>query len=142
MNAGFDMEIRMVEKLIVLTLLVLLNGCTASSERYRLDYVVFEYEDFGPQAMAYELIGMQVWQWQDFVSDPDEEFDIRVVVFEGDRDLFQKKFKTIPAQQLDYRLVSYPDAVQYLNHQIEENIMPVVTERLERTKARLEAELE
>ncbi len=92
--------------------------------------------------MAYELIGMQVWQWQDFVSDPDEEFDIRVVVFEGDRDLFQKKFKTIPAQQLDYRLVSYPDAVQYLNHQIEKNIMPVVTERLERTKARLEAELE
>lgn len=138
MNAGFDMEIRMVEKLIVLTLLVLLNGCTASSERYRLDYVVFEYEDFGPQAMAYELIGMQVWQWQDFESDPDEEFDIRVVVFEGDRDLFQKKFKTIPAQQLDYRLVRYPDAVQYLNHQIEENIMPAVTERLRRTKTRLE----
>ena len=129
-------------KPILLMLCIALSSCSTGTINSKYHYSLFEYEDFGPQAMAYELIGMQVWQWQDFVSDPDEEFDIRVVVFEGDRDLFQKKFKTIPAQQLDYRLVSYPDAVQYLNHQIEENIMPVVTERLERTKARLEAELE
>ncbi len=129
-------------KPILLMLCIAISSCATGTINSKHHYSLFEYEDFGPQAMAYELIGMQVLQWQDFVSGPGEEFDIRVVVFEGDRDLFQKKFKTIPAQQLDYRLVSYPDAVQYLNHQIEKNIMPVVTERLERTKARLEAELE
>jgi hypothetical protein len=33
-------------------------------------YAVLDYEDFGPQAMAWKKIGMQWWQWdkRDFIK--------------------------------------------------------------------------
>ena len=40
--------------------------------------VVLQYDDFGPQIMSYELIGMEYYQWDiEGGDDPNAHFDIR-----------------------------------------------------------------
>lgn len=42
------------------------------------------YTDFGPQAVAHELLGMEWWQWQPHgAPDPLKRYPIRVVVHRG-----------------------------------------------------------
>ena len=44
--------------------------------------VVFGYYDFGPQAMSYEVLGYEWWQWEAHGdSRPGKKYDIRVIVY-------------------------------------------------------------
>ena len=46
--------------------------------------LVLSYDDFAPQASAFEVIGFQWWAWEGGGSwERCDEFDIRVVVFRG-----------------------------------------------------------
>jgi hypothetical protein len=59
---------------------LLIAGCAHSEVKSML---VLDYDDFGPQAAAYELLGMQWWQWQAHGESRPNKCDIKVVVYEG-----------------------------------------------------------
>ena len=85
-------------------------------------YAIFDYEDFGPQAMAWEKIGMQWWQWDNHGdSDPDSKYDIKVVIYKGIQlGQIKKLFPLDKSQNKDFRYLEYHDSMKYLNDKIEE----------------------
>jgi len=98
--------------------------------------LVKNYSDFGPQAMAWEYIGKEWWQWNPTGgSDPKTKYDIKIVIF---RDIqlveVKKKFPVIKEKKQDYRYLKYKTAIEYLDKNIEEGILPEVTELLMRTQ--------
>jgi hypothetical protein len=99
---------------------------------------VLRYDDFGPQAMSYELVGMGWWQWQPHGDSRPREYDIKVVVYRG-TSLAQvkRRYPVNPSKDQDYRYVKYNDAIRYLDTQIAENLIDTTTERLKLTKQRL-----
>jgi hypothetical protein len=125
---------------------VLLHGllaagsCTSSQA---LRAAVVRYEDFGPPAAAYELIGYDFWQWQDEGgSSPDQRYDIRVVVYRNSSpDEVARRYPVQPERQQDYRYVSYDAALKYLDDMIAENALPALTERLRATRRELQTQL-
>ena len=51
------------------------------------------YEDFGPQALSWEHIGKEWWQWQSHGdSNPNTKYDVKVVVY---RDISLEEIKKI-----------------------------------------------
>jgi hypothetical protein len=86
-------------------------------------YSIFDYEDFGPQSMAYKKIGMQWWQWDyhGTSDDPNYKYDIKVVVY---RDIPVSEVKSIfpvdKAKRKDFRYFEYNDSIKYLNERIKE----------------------
>ena len=100
--------------------------------------VVLDYDDFGPQAAAYELLGMDWWQWQSHGESRPQKYDIKVVVYKDvPIDSVKQKYPVVEKESKDYRYVSYDEAIQYLDEMIQENFMPDLTTKLEQTKQRL-----
>jgi hypothetical protein len=85
-------------------------------------YAVFDYEDFGPQAMAWESLGMQWWQWNSFGdNDPAHRDDVKVVVYAGVPLAEAKEVYPVDeARKQDYRYIAYDDAMKYLDRNIRE----------------------
>ncbi len=83
-------------------------------------YAVFDYEDFGPQAMAWEKIGMQWWQWDNHGdSDPNYKYDIKVVVYRKiPLERIKALFPVSKTKKKDFRYFEYRDAIRYLDKQI------------------------
>jgi hypothetical protein len=84
--------------------------------------LVLAYDDFGPQAMAGQLLGMEWWQWEAGGSwEIEDRFDVRVVVYRGitEREVVAE-YPTLVGLA-DYRYVSYDDAMAYF----EENIADI-----------------
>jgi len=76
--------------------------------------VILRYEDFAPQAAAYQLIGFEWYQWNTQGPDkPGHRDDVKVVVY---RDIpleqVKRQYPLIPKRQ-DYRYISYDSALQY-----------------------------
>jgi hypothetical protein len=76
--------------------------------------IVLAYDDFGPQAMAFGLIGMDWWQWEGGGSwEPGDRFDVRVVVYRGmTLAAVEAEYPTVEGRA-DYRYVSFDDAMEY-----------------------------
>ena len=86
-------------------------------------YALFDYEDFGPQSMAYEKIGMQWWQWDNHGAgnDPNYNYDIRVVVYhEMPLSQIQTLFPVDQSKNQDFRYFEYKESIEYLNEKIKE----------------------
>ena len=84
--------------------------------------IFFEYRDFGPQAMAHELLGMEWYQWQPHGdSDPKSIDDIKVIVF-NDMTLtkVQELYPVNPEKKHDYRYVHIDRARKFLQEKIAE----------------------
>lgn len=111
-------------------------GC--ASNRINKKVTILDYADFGPQAMAYEILGKQWWQWEAQGVSRTTDYDIKVVVY---RDIslkkIKKKFQVDEDELQDYRYVEYEVAVGFLDRHIEENIFRVITDRLETTRKEL-----
>jgi hypothetical protein len=78
------------------------------------------YSAFGPQVEAYELIGMEWWQWQHYhCCSPYTEYPIKVVIY-WDQTLEQtkKNFPVDRQRKLDFRYVDYFSAINYLEKTI------------------------
>ena len=113
-------------------------------------YAVFDYEDFGPQVMAWESIGMQWWQWDRHGdSDPDARCDIKVVVYRGGELIeMQRLFPVNRARRQDFRYFEYRAAISYLNGKIsslnQEDASWAIDlrQRLIETRERIENEIE
>lgn len=113
----------------------------ACKQHLPMTTAVMRYEDFGPPSMVYEWIGFDWWQWQPHGdSDPNQHYDIRIVVYRNaSLEEVRRKFPVNPAALKDYRYVAYEDAIQHLEQQIEDDVMPTLTEQLRATRTELEA---
>ena len=83
---------------------------------------VFDYDDFGPQVLAYETIGYQWYQWNSSGgSDPNDLDTIKVVVYwDEPLDAIKDKYPVEPLRKKDYRYLSYETAMKYLDSAIDE----------------------
>jgi len=93
-------------------------GCQTTSKHA----LVLDYDDFGPQAMAWETIGMEWWQWDSHGNDnPDKQYPIHVVVY---RDIKLEEVKSLypvdKEKEQDYRYIEFNEAIQYLQKHIRE----------------------
>jgi hypothetical protein len=105
----------------------------------RANTLSLNYAAFGPQAIAYEIIGNRWWQWQETAGEtPPEDFDIKVIVYRGasSQELLEK-FPVIEEKRIDSRYLKYEDAVAYLDRHIAKNESAALTATLEQTRARL-----
>ncbi len=126
-------------------------ACTAKNPPAPTDaeaWIVLEYGDFGPQAAAYELLGMQWFQWSGHGdSDPRSLDPIQVVVYRPDRVSLSEvraRFPVIESERQDYRYITYEDALAYLDDTLEHadaEIPSLVTE-LRATRARIQGGLD
>lgn len=114
---------------------LLLVGCAHAEVK---NMVVLDYNDFGPQAAAYELLGMEWWQWQSHGESRPQTYNVKVVVYNDvTLDSVKQKYPVVKEQLKDYRYVPYNDAIQYLDDMIQENLMPELTTKLKQTKQTL-----
>jgi hypothetical protein len=100
---------------LAFALVVLLVSCARKTNQY-LDAVVLDYDELGPQAAVYQLIGMQWYQWQPHgSSDPMQIDDIKVVVYHRvSLAHIQQRYPVLKGKQ-DYRYLDYPTALHYLD---------------------------
>lgn len=83
--------------------------------------IIFNYSDFGPQARAYKLIGMEWWTWSSHGDSRPRKYDIKVVVYKDiSLDEVKKLYPVIKEKKQDYRYLKYADAIKYLNKHIGE----------------------
>ena len=125
-------------RLLILTTLYLVS-CAYAETRNML---VLDYSDFGPQASAYELLGMEWWQWQSHGGSRPKKYNIKVVVYKDvSLDEVIQRYPVLERELKDYRYVSYGDAIKYLEDMILEDFMPELTAKLNQTKQTLLKEL-
>lgn len=95
----------------ILSALILL----LSISHVRAGEEILPYSAFGPQAAAYELIGMEWWQWDSHGGESDREYPIKVVVYwDQTREGTAKRHPVDRAKLQDYRYVEYSKAVEHL----------------------------
>ncbi len=101
--------------------------------------LVLNYRDFGPQAAAWPLLGMEWHQWAGHGdSNPARQYDVKVVVFRDlDVRVVKKLYPVHQPSQRDYRYVPYQKAIRYLDDLIRENLVAEVTRTLMKTRDRL-----
>lgn len=128
--------------LVCLTLIHcwLLSSCASRISRTT---VVFDYADFGPQAMAYKVIGPKNHQWDPQVPIPFGAEGVRVVVYRNiDLEIVKQHFPVDPQRHQDYRYLTYGEAMDYLDARIRQNLLKRITLRLEETRDAIRAHLD
>ena len=88
----------------------------------RAESAVFDYDDFGPQVLAYKTIGFQWYQWNSVGDCDPNKFDIVKVVVFWDEPLkkIKNKYLVDPKKKKDYRYLSYEKAMEYIEKTIDE----------------------
>ena len=109
--------------------------------------IVMDYNDFGPQAMAHELIGYAWWQWQSTGGGkPHTNYPVKVVVYaKGQKEEAMMEFPINKNEEQDFRYVSNIAAHDYLDNHLTdlngESGFEALTLTLQRTKTRLRKEV-
>lgn len=127
----------------VITLVCIMCACTPQTDKNML---VLDYKDFGPQVMAYELIGNEWWQWDAHgAPDPTTSYNVKVVVYRNiDLATVKDKHPVNADQQKDYRYLEYSKAITYLDKHIRHTMETPLTgmsKTLEETKQRINKHL-
>lgn len=87
----------------------------------RAGEVILPYSAFGPQAAAYELVGMEWWQWDPHGDSRPRDYPIKIVVFwDQTRDDTAKKHPVDRDNLQDFRYVEYSKAVTHMARIIQE----------------------
>jgi hypothetical protein len=107
----------MKNKTVYFAVALLTTSCASSPKHY----AVFDYEDFGPQSMAWEKIGMQWWQWDNHGdSASDYKYDVKVIVYRNiPLERIKALFPVDKSNKKDFRYFEYHDSIYYLNKQID-----------------------
>lgn len=81
---------------------------------------VFDYDDFGPQILAHEVIGFQWYQWNSTGDpDPNKMDTIKIVVYwDEPLEEIKEKYPVDPEKEQDYRYLSCEKAMEYLESSI------------------------
>ncbi len=129
-----------MSRLAVLLLFALLTSCSVHS---RQEVVLLNYNDFGPQIIAREVIGMEWWQWQDHGdSDPATVYPVKVAVYRSiPLTEVEQRHPVEPEQKKDFRYLEYQRALRFLDEKIAENIQENVTEQLKATRKKIVSQL-
>jgi hypothetical protein len=87
----------------------------AQVQKPKTNTIVLGYDDFGPQAMSYEWIGMGWYQWNSQgPDDPNAKDDVKVVVYRNiSLDEVKRMYPVIEEKQ-DYRYLEYQPALNLL----------------------------
>jgi len=118
------------------TTLLVLTSCASIAE-HSGSYVL-NYGDFGPQSMAFELIGNEWWQWQDYGYYRPRKYDIKVIVYRNIAlDKVKQLYPVDPDKNMDYRYVEYNNVINYLDRNIKENVIRSLTKELSTTKNKI-----
>jgi len=77
--------------------------------------LTLQYQDFGPQVMSYELIGMEWYQWNSQgPDDPNANDEVKVVVYRKiPLKEVERRYPVIEGKQ-DYRYLEYQAALDLL----------------------------
>jgi hypothetical protein len=129
-----------MSRLAFLLLFTLLTSCSVHSQQ---EVVLLDYQDFGPQIIAREVIGMEWWQWQEHGdSDPAAVYPVKVAVY---RDIplteVEQRYPVEPEQKKDFRYLEYQRALDFLDEKITENMLENVTEQLKTTRKKIVSQL-
>lgn len=112
-------------------------GCaSAPAERY----LELTYVDFGPQAMAYPLLGQNRLGYLPHAPMGLGLGEVRVIVYRppATAEAAAARYPPDPLSQLDFRYLTAADALSYLDQRIQQNLLGRITERLHRTRQRIE----
>ncbi|VAW43948.1 hypothetical protein MNBD_GAMMA02-1437 [hydrothermal vent metagenome] len=119
-------------------IIILLSSCVAKKNQ-----IVLDYTDFGPQVLSYETLGFGWYEWNSHGSK--EKDNIKIVIYKNKKSLPLNQYKDSKnSPVVDYRLISYQTALEYLNQNIQNlsqtNEFPEILERLKLTKKKIETE--
>jgi hypothetical protein len=103
--------------------------------------LVLRYQDFGPQSMSYELLGMEWYQWNtQGPDDPNANDDVKVIVYRNvPLEEVKKDYPVVEGKQ-DYRYLRYKAALDLLNKYEADSFWdqyPETRERMRQTKKRI-----
>jgi hypothetical protein len=88
---------------------------------YGAEVVVLEYGAFGPQGIAYELVGFEWYQWASHGhEESDYRYNIKILVCEEDDVEAVKKRYPVVKGKVDYRYVSRGKAIAFLDTRAKE----------------------
>lgn len=93
------------------------SGCSGRTP----EPLILEYDDFGPQVIAHELIGMGWYQWNACGSEDDNyQYHIRVVIYKDmtEEDI-RAKYPSVKGT-IDYRYIQAEAAEGFLAEKIAE----------------------
>lgn len=94
-------------------------ACTHTAHRQFC--TILQYKDFGPPALATDLIGTSWWQWDNHGDSHPREYPISVIVYRDvDLEMLETLFPVSETKKQDYRYVAYSKAMDFLNNAIEE----------------------
>lgn len=134
----------MVSNIFFSMVLLFMTTLTACVSKVESNSVVLDYDEFGPSAMSYSLVGYPWWQWlPEGGSNPKARYDIKVVVY---KDVPLKRVEAVypvsENQEKDYRYVTRDDAIQYLDKSLEMVREPGLNDlNLEKTLMNTQAKL-
>lgn len=120
-----------------------------SCSNYDKQILILSYDDFGPQSMAWETIGMQWWQWDNHGdSNPNTIYDIKIAIY---RDIplqeVKERFPVVKESKKDYRYIEYKTALKFLDKnileykEIDEQWAKDIVKRLSKTRHKVVQEL-
>ena len=129
-----------IHRLLTILILTLLVACTDPPNK---SILVLKYSEFGSQVIAHEIIGYEWWQWQAHGKSRPSDYDVEVVVYQGETlDTVKKLYPISQRENKDYRYLEYEKAMYYLDLKINENTLDEVTQKLKKTRLKLMNELD
>jgi hypothetical protein len=141
-KAGSHMPLKI---LIVLVFYMAISAC---SHQINQQHIILNYKDFGPSALASELIGNDYWQWNTHGDSRPRDYHVLVVVYRNiDLKTVKELFPVIEEKEQDYRYVEYQSAMMFLNASIEElrsykdEVSQQLVDTLIETRRKIESEL-
>jgi len=124
---------------LLATVVALVVLCCGSLEPSESDAIVLSYEDFGPPAAAWEVLGHDWWQWLDHGDSRPRDYRIKVVVYRNVTLLDVRKAHPVDAaREQDFRYLEYSVSLEYLNRLIAEDLDESVTATLRKTRSKIE----
>lgn len=105
--------------------------------------LIFNYDDFGPQALAQEFLKGSWWRWSESGASTADAEDVQIIVYAGQPlASVKEQYPIDEAKGRDYRYVRYRDAIEYLDSKIEEDLIPSLTDELKDIRSELIAVFE
>jgi hypothetical protein len=136
---------RVILALLIAALAAVSVNCTRErkAERRPLESsaLILRYQDFGPQVVSHEALGMEWYQWNSHGSDDsNEDDDVKVVVYRGvPLDEVKKIYPVIEGKQ-DYRYLEYKAALDLLDKYESDSFWdkhPDTRERMRQTRRKI-----
>jgi len=107
--------------LCILLSLICLTSCATNEKEDLSNFklVVLEYKDFGAPQSSSLLIGKHFYQWIEHRPHEPQTYNIKIVIYKGNNLASAlERFPVNMKEKLDYRYVSYADAMVWANNKI------------------------